>query len=87
MNRIFRAFSLPVTCILEIIWVRSATGQLQRDYSSIFCVVDMHAITMPLSDPASCAVPREVAAGMIAAGVDPTIASFSTSLLFRRMPS
>ena len=46
--------------------------QLQRDYSSIFCVVDMHAITMPLSDPAELRrATREVAAGMIAAGVDP----------------
>lgn len=46
--------------------------QLQRDYSSIFCVVDMHAITMPPHDPAELRrATREVAAGMIAAGVDP----------------
>ncbi|WP_193172426.1 tryptophan--tRNA ligase [Nisaea nitritireducens] len=46
--------------------------QLQRDYSSIFCVVDMHAITMPPHDPADLRrATREVAAGMIAAGVDP----------------
>ena len=46
--------------------------QLQRDYNSIFCVVDMHAITMPPHDPADLRrATREVAAGMIASGVDP----------------
>ncbi|MBO6560503.1 MAG: tryptophan--tRNA ligase [Nisaea sp.] len=46
--------------------------QLQRDYNSIFCVVDMHAITMPPHDPEVLRrATREVAAGMIAAGIDP----------------
>ncbi|MEQ8334809.1 tryptophan--tRNA ligase [Nisaea sp.] len=46
--------------------------QLQRDYNSIFCVVDMHAITMPPHDPADLRrATREVAAGMIASGIDP----------------
>ncbi len=47
-------------------WVR-----LQGDYECIFCMVDMHAITV-WQDPAELRRnTREVAAGMIAAGVDP----------------
>lgn len=47
-------------------WVR-----LQGDYECIFCMVDMHAITL-WQDPAELRRnTREVAAGMIAAGVDP----------------
>ncbi|MDH5748190.1 MAG: tryptophan--tRNA ligase [Rhodospirillales bacterium] len=46
-------------------WVR-----LQNDYECIFCVVDMHAITQ-WQDPAELtANTREVAAAMIAAGID-----------------
>jgi len=46
-------------------WVR-----LQKEYECIFCVVDMHAITV-WQDPASLrANTREVTAAMIAAGVD-----------------
>ncbi|MEG3617030.1 tryptophan--tRNA ligase [Magnetovibrio sp. PR-2] len=44
--------------------------QLQDDYECIFCVVDMHAITQ-WQDPADLkASTREVAAAMIASGVD-----------------
>ncbi len=47
-------------------WVR-----LQDDYDCLFCVVDMHAITV-WQDPAQLtASTREVAAAMLAAGVDP----------------
>lgn len=47
-------------------WVR-----LQEDYDCIFCVVDMHAITV-WQDPAQLrASTREVAAAMIASGIDP----------------
>jgi len=47
-------------------WVR-----LQNEFECIFCVVDMHAITV-WQDPAELrANTREVAAAMIAAGVDP----------------
>ncbi|NQV45488.1 MAG: tryptophan--tRNA ligase [Rhodospirillales bacterium] len=47
-------------------WVR-----LQNDFECIFCVVDMHAITV-WQDPAELrSSTREVAAAMIAAGVDP----------------
>ena len=45
---------------------------LQEQYESIFCIVDMHAITMPPWDPAALrAQTREVAAAYIAAGIDP----------------
>jgi tryptophanyl-tRNA synthetase len=45
---------------------------LQERYDSIFCIVDMHAITMPPWDPQALrAQTREVAAAYIAAGIDP----------------
>ncbi|PCJ40300.1 MAG: tryptophan--tRNA ligase [Alphaproteobacteria bacterium] len=44
---------------------------LQKSYESIFCVVDLHAITV-WQDPAILRdATREVAAGMIASGIDP----------------
>jgi len=44
---------------------------LQKSYESIFCVVDLHAITV-WQDPAVLRkATREVAAGMIASGIDP----------------
>ncbi len=47
-------------------WVR-----LQHDYECLYCVVDMHAITV-WQDPVELrASTREVAAGLIAAGIDP----------------
>ena len=47
-------------------WVR-----LQDDYECLFCIVDMHAITV-WQDPVGLAAnTREVAAGLIAAGIDP----------------
>jgi tryptophanyl-tRNA synthetase len=46
-------------------------ARLQDDYDCIYCIVDMHAITVP-QDPAELrANTREVAAGLIAAGIDP----------------
>ncbi|MBB4287706.1 tryptophan--tRNA ligase [Roseospira goensis] len=47
-------------------WVR-----LQHEYESIFCVVDMHAITV-WQDPAELTrTTREVTAAFLAAGIDP----------------
>ncbi|MGE3334694.1 MAG: tryptophan--tRNA ligase [Rhodospirillaceae bacterium] len=44
---------------------------MQKDYECLFCVVDLHAITV-WQDPAALRrATREVAAGMIASGVDP----------------
>jgi len=47
-------------------WVR-----LQNDYECIFCVVDMHAITLWQDPKELSAHIREVAAAFIAAGIDP----------------
>ncbi|MBE0531060.1 MAG: tryptophan--tRNA ligase [Rhodospirillales bacterium] len=47
-------------------WVR-----LQNDYECLFCVVDMHAITVWQEPKQLSASIREVAAGLIAAGIDP----------------
>ncbi|MDI2099330.1 tryptophan--tRNA ligase [Ruicaihuangia caeni] len=45
--------------------------EMQRDYDAVFCVVDMHAITVP-QDPASLREQtRRTAAQYIAAGIDP----------------
>src|SRR5215813_1029800 len=47
-------------------WVK-----LQRDFDCIFCIVDLHALTLP-QDPAQLrAQTREVTAAYIAAGIDP----------------
>jgi tryptophanyl-tRNA synthetase len=47
-------------------------ARLQADYDCIYCIVDMHAITVP-QDPAELrANTREVAAGLLAAGIDPS---------------
>jgi len=55
-------------------WVR-----LQHDYESIYCLVDMHAITL-FQDPAELrANIREAAAGLLAAGIDP-----KTSIVFNQ---
>jgi tryptophanyl-tRNA synthetase len=44
---------------------------LQRDFECIFCIVDLHALTLP-QDPAELrAATREVAAAYLAAGIDP----------------
>src|ERR1043166_7444198 len=47
-------------------WVR-----LQDDYDCIFCIVDLHAITVWQEPSALKAQTREVAAAYIAAGIDP----------------
>ncbi|HYE14727.1 MAG TPA: tryptophan--tRNA ligase [Pyrinomonadaceae bacterium] len=44
---------------------------LQRDYESIYCVVDLHAITVPQDPKHLAAKTREVARIYLAAGVDP----------------
>src|ERR1700730_7539574 len=44
---------------------------LQRDYECIFCIVDLHALTLPQAPDELRAATREVAAAYIAAGIDP----------------
>jgi len=51
-------------------WVRE-----QHNYESFFCVVDMHAITVPQDPTQLRAKTREVAALYIACGIDPTVAT------------
>ena len=45
--------------------------ELQRAYDCIYCVVDLHAITVPQNPPDLKASIREVTAAFIASGVDP----------------
>jgi tryptophanyl-tRNA synthetase len=47
-------------------WVR-----LQSDFDCIFCIVDLHAITVPQNPAELRQSTREVAASYIAAGIDP----------------
>ena len=51
----------------------------QNDYESIFCVVDLHAITVPQDPKALTQSTREVAASLIASGID-----IETSVLFNQ---
>ena len=45
---------------------------MQHEYESIFCVVDLHAITVPQDPKLLKAQTREIAAAYLAAGIDPT---------------
>ena len=47
-------------------WVR-----LQRDFDCIFCIVDLHALTLPQDPLQLRAQTREVTAAYIASGIDP----------------
>jgi tryptophanyl-tRNA synthetase len=44
---------------------------LQNEYECIFCIVDLHALTLPQDPDELRASTREVAAAYIAAGIDP----------------
>ena len=48
-------------------WVK-----LQEDHDCIYCVVDLHAITMTHDPKTLAQATREMAAALIAAGIDPT---------------
>lgn len=50
--------------------IRNWVG-LQKSYESVFCVVDLHAITVWQDPETLRSATREVAAGMIASGIDP----------------
>ena len=45
--------------------------QLQQEYECLFCIVDLHAITVPQEPDALRHATREVAAAYIACGIDP----------------
>jgi len=44
---------------------------LQADYECIFCIVDLHALTLPIDPEELRQATREVTAAYIAAGIDP----------------
>ncbi len=44
---------------------------MQAEYECIYCIVDLHAITMPHDPRALAQATRDMAAAMLAAGVDP----------------
>ncbi len=44
---------------------------MQHDYECIYCIVDLHAVTMPYDIADLAASTREVTAGFLASGVDP----------------
>src|ERR1051325_8171251 len=48
---------------------------LQHDYESFFCVVDLHAITIPQDPARLVAKTKEVARIYLAAGVDPNVST------------
>ncbi len=72
MNRIFSGIqptgNLHLGNYLGAIrnWVK-----LQRDFECIFCIVDLHAITVPQEPAALRKATREVTAAYIACGIDP----------------
>ncbi len=51
--------------------IRNWVG-MQAEYECIYCIVDLHAITLPHDPRALAAATRDMAAGILAAGVDPT---------------
>ena len=44
---------------------------MQREYDCLYCIVDLHAITMPQDPTELTGNTREVTAGLLAAGLDP----------------
>ena len=44
---------------------------LQAQYDCIYCVVDLHAVTLPYEVSQLAARTRDVAIGLMAAGIDP----------------
>ncbi|MFB3055464.1 MAG: tryptophan--tRNA ligase, partial [Alphaproteobacteria bacterium] len=44
---------------------------LQGDFDCIFCIVDLHALTLPQDPKALRSHTREVTAAYLAAGIDP----------------
>ena len=48
---------------------------LQNDYESLYCIVDLHAITIPQDPKQLAAKTKEVARIYLAAGVDPNVST------------
>jgi tryptophanyl-tRNA synthetase len=47
--------------------------ELQREYESLFCIVNLHAITLPQDPKALAAKTRDLARIYLAAGIDPRV--------------
>ena len=47
-------------------------ARLQDEFEAIYCVVDLHAVTAPHDPKELSRATREVTAGLIASGIDPT---------------
>ena len=80
----FRACSRPATCTSATISARSsASSSCRRRHECIYCVVDLHAITVPISvwgGPKELAsATRQVTAAFIAAGIDAEDAASSST--------
>ncbi len=50
-------------------------AELQHTYDSFFCIVNLHAITLPQDPIALAAKTRELARLYIAAGIDPEVST------------
>src|SRR6201984_2021450 len=48
---------------------------LQRDYQSFFCIVNLHAITLPQDPKLLAAKTRELARIYLAVGIDPSVST------------
>ena len=48
---------------------------LQRDYESLFCIVNLHAITLPQDPKVLAAKTRELARIYLAVGIDPNVST------------
>ena len=60
---------------------------LQKDHETIYCIVDLHAITVPQEPTSLSTATHEVAACLIASGIDVITLFYLTSLRFHNMRS
>ena len=63
-------------------WVK-----LQKNFESIYCIVDLHAITLPQDPNKLRAYTREVAASLIAAGISEKNQFFLINLVYHSTQS
>jgi len=73
MNRVFSGIQ-PTGCLHlgNYLGALKRFVEMQDGYDCIYCIVDLHAITMPYDPVELRASTREVTAGFLAAGLDPS---------------
>ena len=72
MKRVFSGVQPTATCTSATTLARSRTGsRCSGEYDCLYCIVDLHAITMPQDPEELTSNTREVTAGLLAAGLDP----------------